>query len=358
MGGGNGEAMPAPVVTLQNEQFRQWNEFSGRLEAVDMVEVQPQVSGTITKIFFEEGSQVEKGQELFLIDPRPYEAALARAEADLASARSQASLAKVELDRAKSLMQQEFLSKSVFDQRQSGYRVANSSIQSAEAAVKTAKLNLEYAHVKAPISGRVGRAEITEGNVVESGPNAPVLTTIVASENIYAEFDVDEQTYLQMVRYKQDKGADMPVKLKLSSDETAKYEGTIRSFDNQLDTTSGTIRARAIFKNDDGALVPGMYATVRLGSAEEKDALRVSERAIGVDQDRRYVYVVNDENKIEYRAVKLGAKEDGKRIILSGLEAGERIIPSGLQRFRPGMEVQPMDPNAAPQQDLQKPEAS
>lgn len=343
MMGGAPQAVPMMLETVKEESYRVWNEFSGRLEAVDSVEVRPRVSGAITKILFKEGANVKAGEELITIDPRPFEAALAEARAMLASARSESSLAKTELDRAQALVKKGFLSKSAFDQRKSTYNVARAAIQSAEAAVKTAKLNVEYAHVKAPISGRVGRAELTVGNVVSSGAGAPILTTIVASEQMYAEFEVDEQTYLSMVRYKQDKGTDMPVQLKLKSDDEPRYKGVIHSFDNQLDAGSGTIRARAIFENKDGALIPGMFASVRLGSAAEEKVIRVSERAVGVDQSRRFVYVVGNDNKTAYREVELGALEDGKRVVLSGLAAGERIVPSGLQKVRPGMDIAPIE---------------
>ena len=344
--GGPAGAIPLALETVTKEPYRIWNEYSGRLQAVDSVEIRPQVSGAITDILFTEGAEVKAGDELFTIDVRPFETALARANAELASARSQTRLAKLELDRAKPLVKQEFLSKSVFDQRNNNYKVALATIKTAEAAVKAAKLNLEYAHIKAPISGRVSRAELTVGNLVEAGPNAPILTTIVASDNIYAEFDVDEHTYLQTVRYRNAEGADMPVQLKLASDKEAHYQGIIHSFDNQLDTRSGTIRARAIFTNDDSALIPGMFATVRLGNAKEESVIRISERAIGVDQSRRFIYVVGDDNKVAYREVELGALERGKRVVTSGLKAGERIVPSGLQRIRPGAEVKPIKANA------------
>ena len=348
---GAGGAMPMVLETVKEESYRTWNEFSGRLEAVDSVEIKPRVSGAITKIHFTEGANIKAGDQLFTIDTRPFEATLAQMEATLATARSEAALAKTELDRAKGLVKQEFLSKSVYDQRNNTYKVTLASIKAAKAAVNKAKLDLEYAHVKAPIDGRVGRAELTVGNIVEAGPNAPILTTIVARNEIYAEFDVDEQTYLEIARYKQTSGTDMPVKLKLKSDADANYSGVIHSFDNQLDSSTGTIRARAIFDNKDGALVPGMYASVRLGNASEERVLRVSERAVGVDQSRRFVYVVGEDNTITYREVTLGGLEGGKRVVKTGLKAGERIVPSGLQRVRPGMMIKPIegDPTAQKQ---------
>ena len=348
---GGGQAMPLMLETIKEEPYRRWQEFPGRLKAVDSVNIHPRVGGAIVEVLFEEGSLVNADDKLFIIDPRPYEAALASANAALASARSQAELAKTELNRAKQLIKKKFLSKSVYDQRESNYKVALAAIKSAQAAVKSAKLDLEYAHIKAPISGRVGRAELTVGNLVSGGANAPILTTIVAHNKMYAEFEVDEQTYLHIARYKQHKGANMPVQLKLKGDHKTLYDGMLHSFDNQLDIGSGTIRARSIFNNDDGVLVPGMFATIRLGDSAEENTIRISERAIGVDQNRRFVYVIDEENKAVYREVTLGSMSDGKRVVLSGLKPGERIVPSGIQRVRPGMLVQPIEgqPQAMPQ---------
>lgn len=330
------------VVTLEPRRIRIWTEFSGRLQAVDQVEVRPRVGGAIQEVLFTEGAVVKTGDPLYVIDPRPYEAAVASAEAELASAKSQAELAKTELDRAAGLVKKKNISRSDFDARHHDYRAALASIDAAKAALKKASLDLEYAHISAPVTGRISRAEITVGNVIEAGANAPVLTTIVSINEIYAEFDVDEQTYVKTVR-RSSTGEPMPVELRLSVDDSVVYDGVIRSFDNRLDSSSGTIRARAIFKNTDGALVPGMYASVRLGSSEEINALLISERAIGTDQDKKFVYVVNDEGKIAYREVTLEGRVQGKRIILSGLKAGEKVVVNSLQRVRPDMAVKAID---------------
>lgn len=338
-------AMPVEVITTKEESFRIWNDFSGRITAVDSVEIRPQVPGIITEIKFTEGSEVQAGDVLFVIDPRPYQAAYDQALAALNAARSQANLANVELKRAQSLVKQQFLSKSNYDQRVSSARVANSSIAQAEANAKQAKLNLDYAYVKAPISGQVGRPEITLGNLVQAGANATKLTTIVANKQMYAEFDVDEQTYVDYMRLKNDQQP-MPVSLYLSGDTTqdkAIYQGVLQSFDNQLNNQSGTIRARAVFDNSDGTLIPGMYATVRLGSASEVQGILLTERAIGTDQDRRFVYVVGEDNKTAYREVTLGNNVGDKRVITSGLKAGERVVATGLQKIRPQMPVEPKE---------------
>ncbi len=330
------------VVILEPKPLRIWTEFSGRLEAVDYVEVRPRVGGAIQEVLFTEGAIVKAGDPLYVIDPRPYEAAVASAQAELASAKSQAQLTKAEFDRAAGLVKRKLISERAYDARGHDYRVALAAIDAARATLKKANLDLEYAHISAPVAGRISRAEITVGNVIEAGPNAPVLTTIVYNDEIYAEFDVDELTYVKTVR-RSGAGEPMPVELRLSGDDGVVYSGAIHSFDNRLDTSSGTIRARALFKNTDGALVPGMYAHVRLGSSEEINTLLISERAIGTDQDKKYVYVVNEEDKIAYREVTLGGRSQGKRIVLSGLQAGEKVVVNNLQRVRPDMSVKAIE---------------
>jgi membrane fusion protein, multidrug efflux system len=271
---------------------------------VEFAQVKPRVSGTITAVKFKDGQIVKAGQELFTIDTRPYEAAVAQARAALNSAHSQAKLARVELDRAKALLTQEHVSQSLYDQRASAQQVANAAIGSAEAALRQANLNLEYAHVKAPISGRSGRAELTVGNVAEAGMNAPVLTTILAEDRMYAEFDVDEQTYLTSIRHQQGAGEQPAVEVTLADGEKV-YKGRLHSFDNQLDPNSGTIRARALLENADHTMIPGMYAKVRLAQAEARMIL-LPEAAIGTDQSKKFALVASKDNVVEYRELRLG----------------------------------------------------
>ena len=339
-------AAPIPsveVVTLQPQSIRSWSKFSGRLRAVDYVEVRPRVGGTIMKVLFEDGTLVDKGAALFMIDPRPFKAEFASARAELESAESRAALTKQELMRAKGLVKTSAISQSRFDTAKNDYQMAMASINSAKARIRRAYLDLEYAHIKAPVSGRISRAEITEGNVIEAGPNAPVLTTIVSIDQLYAEFDVDEQTYVKT--WRQSDGHTMPVELILTSDTSVVYQGKIHSFDNQLNTTSGTIRARAIFDNKDGVLVPGMFVTVRLGSPSEASTLLVSDRAVRTDQDKKYVYVITSEKKVAYREVSLGQPWEGQRVVLSGLAPGDQVLVNSLQRVRPDMEVRPVEMN-------------
>ena len=338
------DAMPIPsvdVVTLQPQSIRSWSKFSGRLRAVNYVEVRPLVGGTIMNVLFEDGTLVKKGDSLFMIDPRPFKAEFASARAELESAQSRATLTKQELVRAKGLVKKNAISQSRFDTAKNDYQMAMASINSAKARMRRAYLDLEYAHIKAPVSGRISRAEITEGNVIEAGPNAPVLTTIVSIDQLYAEFDVDEQTYVKT--WRQSDGNTMPVELMLASDASVVYQGKIHSFDNQLNTTSGTIRARAIFDNKDGVLVPGMFVTVRLGSPSEESTLLVSDRAVRTDQNKKYVYVVTSEKKVAYREVRLGQPREGQRVVLSGLVSGDQVLVNSLQRVLPDMEVQPVE---------------
>jgi len=335
--------IPVTVAAVEPRHVRLWSEFSGRLTAVDSAEVRPQVSGRITEIRFRDGQQVTAGDVLFVIDPRPYEAAVTKAEADLATAETNARLARVELDRASRLMNAQAVARDFYDQRANANGVAEAAIKSAQAALVQAKLDVDHAYIKAPISGRVSRAEITLGNLVQTTP-APLLTTIVSNNGIYADFDVDEQTYLRAVRAHAKSVSQeqrIPVELTLLSDRDHIYPGTIESFDNQIATGTGTIRARARFNNEDGSLMPGMFASIRLASAVNNSALLVPEDAVGSDQSKRFVLVVNPRHKVEFREVALGQQVSGQRVVLSGLRPGEQIIVDGLQRVQPGALVDP-----------------
>ncbi|MEM8833469.1 MAG: efflux RND transporter periplasmic adaptor subunit [Pseudomonadota bacterium] len=337
------QAMPVPAIVTKKQEVQIWNDYSARLEAVNEADIRPQVSGTITEIRFRDGQNVEKGDVLYVIDPRPFKAAVNRAQADVNAAINQRTLAQKELDRAMELIKSDAISKRIVDERISASDVAKANVASARARLEQTKIDLDYAYVKAPITGRVSRAEVKEGNLVEAGPNAPLLTSIVAIENIFADFDVDEQTYLTYVRSQaKDKESEnaIPVKLILG-DKTVEYWGFIDSFDNQIDTQSGTIRARAIFDNSDGILLPGMFAQVKMGSTANQQEILISEKAISTDQDRKFVYVVGDQGVAEYRVVAIGESINGQRIIRSGLEEGEKVISDGIIRIRPGMPVAP-----------------
>jgi multidrug efflux system membrane fusion protein len=334
--------MSVTVQTLAPQKVRVWSEFSGRLHAVDAAEIRPEVGGRITEVRFEDGAIVKAGDILFVIDPRPYEAAVARARANLASAQTNAAFAKVEFDRAAIMVKTQTVAQRTYDERGNASRVANAAVEADAAQLKQAEIDLDHAYVKAPIAGRASRAEITLGNLVQPGPGAPLLTTIVASQSLYADFEVDEQTYVESVRGAANRREDerrIAVEFSLPGDRGGLYRGNIYSFDNRIDVASGTIRARAKFDNTDGSLVPGMFVTVRLADRAERDALLVPERAVGFDQSKKYVYVVGADSKVVYRPVELGRQVQSQRIVLKGVQPGERVIVDGVQHVRPSIVV-------------------
>ena len=337
-------AVPVDTIVVEKRPVRLWREFSARMEAVDKVELRPQVSGRIVEVRFRDGQTVAKGDVLFVIEPGPFESAVAQARADLAGAKERREFAERELTRARKLIRTNAVAERVVDQRENEFANAKSEVEAAAARLVQAEIDLDHAYVKAPISGRVSRVEITVGNLVQAGADAPLLTSIVSNNGIYADFEVDENTYLQYVRSAaRDTESEraIPVRLQIGSDEAAVYEGQIYSFDNRIDPRTGTIRARALFANADGSLLPGMFARVKMGSAAERDAVLLSERAILTDQDRKYVYVVNGDRKATYREVELGANVAGRRVISKGLEPGEQVIVGGMMVVRPNMTVAP-----------------
>jgi multidrug efflux system membrane fusion protein len=337
------QAVPVNTITIQPRQARIWSEFSGRLDAVDYAEIRPQVSGRITQIRFRDGQAVKAGDVLFVIDPRPFEAAVAKAAADLQSARTNASLARANLARAESLKKAGAIALQSYDQSANASAVADAAIGAAQAALTQARLDVDHAFVKAPISGKVGRAEITVGNLVQAQNSAPLLTSIVSDDGIYADFEVDEQTYVRGIHSVAGGEEKVAVELTLPGDATRVYRGVIESFDNHIDTGSGTIRARARFDNKDGALVPGMFVSVRMANADSGDVLLVPERAIGTDQSKRFVFVVDDGGKAAFREITLGAAVDGERVVTSGLTRGDHVIVDGIQHVQPGVAVAATD---------------
>ncbi|HEX5282272.1 MAG TPA: efflux RND transporter periplasmic adaptor subunit [Micropepsaceae bacterium] len=345
-------AVAVGVETLAPHKVRVWSEFSGSLTAVDYAEIRPEVSGRITEVRIRDGQTVRAGDVLYVIDPRPFEAAVAKAEANLASGRNVADRAQIELTRATALIKTQAIAQRIYDDDLNGKRVADATVLSSEAELKSAQVDLDHAYIKAPIGGRLGRVEVTLGNVVQSGPNAPVLTSIVSNDGIYADFDVDEQTYLQNVHTGSD-AADrrIPVQVTVRGDEQTAYKGTIYSFDNRISNTTGTIRARAKLDNRDGRLVPGMFVTVRLGSADELDVLSVPDRAIGYDQNKTFVMVAGADNKVGYREITLGHASNGRHLVVNGLTAGDRVIVDGIQHVQPGMAVAPREAPSAPLND-------
>jgi len=337
------KGLPITVTSIEPETIQLWKKYSGSIVAVNQAEIRPQVSGRITQIKFKDGQQVKKGDILIVIDPRPFQAALKQAQATLATAETRTILAQKELERTKKLVKKQAVSESLLDQRENNFKVSQAQLLSAQAQIETAQVNVDYAHIKAPISGRISRAEITQGNLVQAGPNAPLLTNIVANDQVYIDFEIDEQTYINSIHSITANNINkIPVQVHLAGNTTA-YTGFMHSFDNRIDPLSGTIRGRALFKNLDKRLLPGMTVSVKMGltnTTGEKQIL-LTERAIGTDQDRKFVYVINKESKATYREVKIGQSINGKRIILSGLKKGDVVITQGLMRVRPNTLVSP-----------------
>lgn len=323
---------PVSVATVINKPVTQWREFSGILQAVNAVEVRPRIGGQITGIHFTDGGEVKKGQLLFTIDPRPYEAAMISAKGSMTETQAT-------LGRAKKLIASKSISRAEFETAQSAYDRALGNYKAAE-------VNLDYTRITAPISGKISRAEITLGNLVDAGGQAPLLASIVDLSPIYASFDVDEQTFLSAIQgVPAAKLKTIPVEVALGNQQGAFTKATIHSFDNQIAPGSGTIRVRALLENKDATLVPGLYARARLGSADAAESILIHPAAVGTDQDKKFVIVVNAESKAEYRPVKLGGLVDGLQVITEGLKPGEQIIVNGLQRAQPGTPVtaEPVD---------------
>ncbi|MDY7577395.1 efflux RND transporter periplasmic adaptor subunit [Herbaspirillum sp. RTI4] len=341
------------VAEVISRKIVDWQSYSGRLEALNRVEIRPLVSGTLTAVHFKDGSTVKKGDLLFTIDPRPYAAEVARAQAQLAGTEARAAYTGTDVARGERLLADNAIARRDYEEKQNAAREASASLQAARAALQLAKLNLEYTHIVAPVAGRISRAEVTVGNIVTAGAASQALSTLVSIAPIYASFNVDEQSYLKFIHPTRS-GAAAPVALGLANEEGYSRQGKVGSVDNRVDPASGTIRVRAVFDNADGALLPGLYARIRLGSSTPRDAVLIDPKAIGTDQDKRFVLVLNKDNHTAYREVLLGASQDGLQIIESGLHSGERIVVNGLQRVRPGDAVTPtllpMQPaaNAAP----------
>ncbi len=313
-------------------------EFSGRLEAPDYVELRARVSGTIDEVHFVDGALVHKGDVLFTIDPRPFEAEVARQTAVLASTKARAELATSELARSKTLLAEQASSKQEFDEFTATARTSQADYAAAQAALQVAKLNLEYTEVRAPITGRASRANITLGNLVNS---ESLLTSITSVSRTYAYFDASEQSYLRL-RAQTAGGAVPKVRLGLANETGFPHEGQLDFVDNRLNPQTGAIRLRASFDNSKGLYTPGLAAHVSLESPQQYDAVMVPERAIGTDQSKKYVYVVADDGKPQFREIVPGALFDGMRVVKNGsVKPGENVIVEGLLRVVPGITVTP-----------------
>jgi RND family efflux transporter MFP subunit len=352
---------PPPEVTVARVISRdvvEWDEFTGRLQAVDTVDVRPRVSGYVAAVRFHEGTIVKRGDLLFQIDPRPFQAEVDRLRAELARAHATGQRADSELRRAERLRAENAIASEEHDRRAAFAQESSAQAAAVEAALRAAELNLEFTQITSPIDGRVGRAIVTEGNLVSSGPGeATLLTTVVSLDPVYAYFDADEQIFL---KYTANGGPDprsrrpsseLPIRMALANDEGFPRQGRLDFLDNQLDGSTGTIRGRAVFRNTDGLLTPGLFVRLRLAGTASYQGLLIQDKAVGTDLSRKFVYVVGPEHEIEYRTVTLGPVVDGLRVVRSGLQAGEPVVINGLQRVRPGAPVTPvvvaMDPSAS-----------
>jgi multidrug efflux system membrane fusion protein len=341
------QATPVSVATVVQSDVATWNDFSGRLEAVERVDIRSRVAGTVQGVHFREGALVKSGDLLLTIDPAPYQADVDRADAQVFAAQSRLTNAKSNYVRAKQLLADHAISQREYDDSLNAQSEADGNLRSAQAQLQTAKLSLGYTQVRAPVSGRVGKLEITTGNLVAAGPGAPVLTTLVSVSPIYASFDADEQVVTRALR-ELPAGSSaraqiekIPVQMGTVADTATPIVGHLQLVDNQVDAKSGTVRVRAVFDNADGALMPGQFAHLRMGQVKAEPALMINERAVGTDQNKKFVMVVGADDKANYREVTLGANVDGLRIVTSGLKANERVVVNGLQRVRPGALIAP-----------------
>lgn len=331
------EVTVAPAI---GKQVTDWDEFTGHFESVDAVEIRPRVSGFVQRVAFTEGALVRRGDPLFYIDARPYQAEVDRAAAELERARTRAQLAQGEHQRAQRLVATQAISREELDARSSSKAEGDAAVRAAEAALETAKLNLEWTIVRAPISGRVSRAAVTPGNLVQAGPpSATLLTTIVSLDPIYVYFDSDEQAYLKYVSAMRARSAELPVYVGLTTETGFPHKGKLDFVDNRLDPSAGTIRVRAVVPNPTQLFVPGLFARVRLEGREQHPATLIQDQAVGTDQDRKFVLVLKPDSSVEYRPVTLGRLVDGLRVIKTGLAPGEDVVINGLLRVRPGMKV-------------------
>jgi membrane fusion protein, multidrug efflux system len=344
-------APPPPAVTVSqpiDKEVLEWDEYTGRLEAVETVDVRARVSGYLEKVNFKDGSKVQKGDLLFVIDPRPYQAELNRAEAELQRVRARLELAKNDLARAERLFRKRAISEEELDTRTKGLRESEATVNSAAAAVQIARLNVEFTQVRAPISGRISRELVTVGNLVNGGAGeATVLATIVSIDPIYVYIDADERAVLKYRRLAREgtrvsaREVQIPIELALADEEGFPHKGVIDYVEPRLDSNTGTVRGRGVFANPDDQLGPGFFARVRVPGSGQYQALLITDHAIATDQSQKFVLVVNDQNVAEYRAVKLGPRIGGLRVITEGLKPGDWVVVNGLQRVRPGMPVKP-----------------
>ena len=340
-------AVPVTVAVVENRDVVTWQEFSGRLEAIDRVQIRSRVSGAILSVNFREGALVKAGDLLFTIDPEPFQTAVTQAEGQFASAEARVKLATTELERGERLARSNSISQSDVDTRQNALAEARAALKTAEAALHGAKLELSYTNVRAPVAGRAGKVEITAGNLVAGGSTSPALTTLVSVDPIYAGFNVAEEIVASaLAALPASDGAlppieQIPVEVGTLADKGTPIHGKLQLIGNEVDAASGTISVRAVFDNPGGKLIPGQFVRIRMGEPRAESKILVSEKAIGTDQDKKFVFVVDKDNKVTYRPIVLGSLAGSDRVVESGLAGGDRIVVNGLQRIRPGVVVDP-----------------
>ncbi|MDH1263712.1 MULTISPECIES: multidrug efflux RND transporter periplasmic adaptor subunit MexE [unclassified Pseudomonas] len=342
------QQMPAAKVSVAEvieQPINEWDEFTGRLEAPESVEIRPRVSGFIDKVAFQEGRLVKKGDLLFQIDPRPFQAEVKRLEAQLQQARANQSRTVSEARRGERLRQSNAISAELADARASAAQEAQAAVAGIQAELDNARLNLSFTRVTAPIDGRVSRAEITEGNLVTAGQS--LLTSVVSTDKVYAYFDADERVflkYLELARKdERDARGASPVYLGLSNEDGHPHLGQLDFLDNQVNPQTGTIRGRAVFDNRDGRFTPGLYARLKLVGSSTYAATLIQDAAVGTDLGKKFVLVLGADNSVNYRAIEMGPKMEGLRIVRTGLAKGEKIVVNGLQRAMPGSIVDPQN---------------
>jgi membrane fusion protein, multidrug efflux system len=345
-------ASPAPPVTVAQPTKRtvtNWDEFTGRFDAVEEVQVRARVGGFVTDVEFRDGAFVNTGDLLYIIDPRPFEAVAEQADGQLADARAKAELAKRDLDRGLALVQSSAVSEQVVDQRRQALQAAHAAETVAEGALKAAQLNIEFTHVVAPLGGRASRHLVSIGNLVTGSDNGggTLLTSIVSLDPIYVYFDMDEATYLKYNRlYFEGKRPSSrenpnPVQVTLTGETKPSHDGKVDFLDNRLDVSTGTLRGRAVIPNKDYSILPGQFGRVRLIASAPYEALLLPDTAIATDQSRKIVFVVKDDDTVEAKPVVLGPLDEGLRVVREGLKPEDRVIVDGLQRARVGAKVSP-----------------
>ncbi|HEY5704865.1 MAG TPA: efflux RND transporter periplasmic adaptor subunit [Terrimicrobiaceae bacterium] len=353
-------ASPPPTVSVAPptvKEIVEWDEYIGRLESPETVEVRARVSGYLDKVYFKEGKEVKKGDLLITIDRRPYQAEYDRAEADYERLVNQAALAKNDADRAIKLMANKVIAEADYDSKAKSYSASLAAARSAKAVAELAKLNLEFTEIRSPIDGRVGRAFITEGNLVSNGSGgagASLLTTVVSLDPLYLYGDVDERAILKYIRLSQEglrdsaRNKQIPVEMELTDEVNFPRKGLVDFLDNRVDPTTGTMSARGVFPNKDHSLSPGFFARLRVPGSARHQAILVPDHAIAADQSQKYVFVVNAGKKVEFRPITVGGMSDGLRIVTSGLKPNENVIIEGQIRVRPGIVVDQQPEEKAP----------